>query len=213
MINGVSRLHELSELRRQEFRQTGVPSFDGMTGGLVRGGICELSGPDGSGKRGLALRMAACSTDRGGLCAVVDGTDGFDPISAQGSGLSLSKTVWVRCGGDLTKSIMSTEYLVQSRLFDLIWLDLGGFGERELAMLPSSYWYRFKVGLQGSPTSLVVTAGEPRVRSAAQQTFRLERRHSSWDGEGNFKILERIESVVECVRPFPSSVTMSFSSG
>jgi len=112
MINGVSRLHELSELRRQEFRQTGVPSFDGMTGGLVRGGICELSGPDGSGKRGLALRMAACSTDRGGLCAVVDGTDGFDPISAQGSGLSLSKTVWVRCGGDLTKSIMSTEYLV-----------------------------------------------------------------------------------------------------
>lgn len=202
----------MSELRKQEFRQIGVPSFDGMTGGLVRGGICELSGPDGSGKRGLALRMAASSTDCGGLCAVVDGTDGFDPISAQGSGLSLSKTVWVRCGGDLTKSIMSTEYLVQSRLFDFIWLDIGGFEEKELAMLPSSYWYRFKVGLQGSPTSLVVTAREPRVRSAAQQTFRLERRRCSWNGEGNFKILECIESMIECVRPFPATVPISFSS-
>lgn len=212
MINGVSKLSDLSEVRKQEFQQTGVSSFDGIVGGLVRGGICELSGPDGSGKRGLAVRMAVASTDRGGLCAIVDGTNGFDPVSAQGGGLALSKTIWVRCGGDLTKSIMSTEYLVQSRLFDMIWLDLGYFDERELAMLPSSYWYRFKVGLQGSPTALVVTVTEPRVRSAAQQTFRLEKKSASWNGEGNFKILESVESVIECVRPFPASVPISFSS-
>jgi len=212
MINGISKLSDLSEVRKQEFRQTGVSSFDGIVGGLVRGGICELSGSDGAGKRGLALKMAAVSTDRGGLCAIVDGTNGFDPISAHGSGLTLSKTIWVRCGGDLTKSIMSTEYLVQSRLFDIIWLDLGCFEERELAMLPSSYWYRFKVGLQGSPTALVVTVTEPRVRSAAQQTFRLEKKCASWIGEGNFKILESVESIIECVRPFPTSVPISFSS-
>ena len=206
---GVTNLREFAENRRAEKVETGIASFDRMTGGLVKGGICEVSGEDGAGKRGLAVSLLASAAVRNGLCAVVDGTDGFDPVSAEENGAVLEKTLWVRCGGDVTKAIMSAEHLVQSRLFEIVWLDLGGFSEETLNSLPGSYWYKFKVGLQGARTTLVVTAGSPRVRSAAHQSLRLSKEKADWSGAGNFRLAERVESRAECLRPSPGIFSLS----
>ena len=200
---GVAKLRELAENRQPEKVLTGIGVFDALTGGLIRGGICELSGADGAGKRSLAVSLTAAATGRGGVCAVVDGTGGFDPVSAERSGALLEKILWVRCGGDVTKAILSAEYLIQARLFELIWLDLAGFSEDVLATLPSSYWYRFKTGLQGSPGSLLVTLREPRVRSAAHQTLRVTAESVHWHGRADFNLIGRINARLECLRPVP----------
>lgn len=208
---GVTNLREFAENRRSEKIPTGISSFDRLTGGLIKGGICEIVGEDGAGKRGLALSMMASAGARNGLCAMVDGTDSFDPVSAEANGAVLEKTLWVRCGGDLTKAIMSAEHIVQSRLFELIWLDLGCFPEEALGALPSSYWYRFKTGLHGAGTSLVVTLRESRVRSAAHQTIKLSNERKDWRGVGNFRFAEKMMSLAECVRPMPGSASIAFS--
>lgn len=208
---GVTNLREFAEHRQAEKTVTGIGAFDSLTGGLIKGGICEITGEDGAGKRGLALSLMAAAGARNGLCAMVDGTNGFDPVSAQVNGAVLEKTLWIRCGGDITKAIMSAEHLVQSRLFELIWLDLGCFSEETLNRLPGSYWYRFKVGLQGSRTTLVVTLRESKVRSAAHQTLRLSAESVGWRGKSNFKFIEKMVSGIECLRPTPGSTSMGFN--
>lgn len=206
---GVVNLREFAENRRAEKAETGISSFDRMAGGLIKGGICEISGEDGSGKRGLATSILAAAAARNGLCAVVDGTDGFDPVSAEENGAVLDKTLWIRCGGDVTKAIMSAEHLVQSRLFEIIWLDLGGFPEETLNSLPGSYWYKFKVGLQGARTTLVVTVGNAKARSAAHQSLRLSMERAEWSGIRNFRLAERVLSSAEVTRPVPGVFDIS----
>lgn len=211
IAKGVTNLREFAENRQSEKIPTGIASFDGLTGGLIKGGICEIVGEDGAGKRGLALSLMAVAGARNGLCAMVDGTDSFDPVSAEANGAVLEKTLWVRCGGDITKAIMSAEHLVQSRLFEIIWLDLGCFSDETLSALPGSYWYRFKTGLHGSRTSLVVTLRESRVRSAAHQTVRLSSEKVRWFGRGNFRFAESIASHIECLRPVPGAASIGFT--
>ena len=206
---GVVSLREVADNRRREKIPTGVVALDRLAGGLIRGGMCELVGEDGAGKRSIATSLAASATHRGGLCGIVDGTDGFDPVSAQRCGVTLERVLWVRCGGDISKAVLSAEHLVQSGLFEFIWLDLAGFSEHTLASLPSSYWYRFKSGLSGSATSMIVTLTSPRVRSAAHQSFRLSMNGLRWSDAFNFRMPEVLELHLECMRPVPASTDMA----
>ena len=48
IARGVAKLREFAELRQAERVLTGVAPFDRLSGGLIRGGICELTGAEGS---------------------------------------------------------------------------------------------------------------------------------------------------------------------
>jgi len=74
-------------------------------------------------------------TTTGEICAVVDSTDGFDPCTAFLAGVELENILWVRCGGDIEKSFMAADYLVQAKGFGAIWLNLNGLPERGLRMV------------------------------------------------------------------------------
>ena len=52
-------------------------------GGLPRGRIIEIYGPESSGKTTLALHVAAEAQKKGGVCAFVDAEHALDPAYAK----------------------------------------------------------------------------------------------------------------------------------
>lgn len=78
---------------------TGVVEVDALLeGGLPRGAITEMVGPESSGRTSLALSFVAGLTRQGYVAAWVDGSNTFDPESAAAAGVDLARLLWVRCG-------------------------------------------------------------------------------------------------------------------
>lgn len=80
---------------------TGIgPLDDLLRGGLPVGAISELVGPECSGRTGIALSFLARLTAQGKVCAWIDASNAFDPVSAAAVGVDLARLLWVRCGVD-----------------------------------------------------------------------------------------------------------------
>ena len=62
-------------------------------GGLPRGRIVEIYGPESSGKTTLTLQVIAEAQKAGGTCAFIDAEHALDPIYADNLG-SMLKTCW-----------------------------------------------------------------------------------------------------------------------
>src|SRR5208283_793228 len=75
-----------------------IPQLDLLTGGLPRGCLTEICGTASSGRTSVLLFALARATRRGEVCALVDGSDAFDPASASAAGMEMSRLLWVRCG-------------------------------------------------------------------------------------------------------------------
>ena len=58
-------------------------------GGLPRGRIVEIYGPESSGKTTLALHAVAEAQKTGGICAFVDAEHALDPIYARKLGVNI----------------------------------------------------------------------------------------------------------------------------
>ena len=58
-------------------------------GGLPRGRIVEIYGPESSGKTTLALHTIAEAQKKGGICAFVDAEHALDPVYARKLGVDL----------------------------------------------------------------------------------------------------------------------------
>jgi hypothetical protein len=121
-----------------------------LDGGPLRGRVCELVGPRGSGRMSTALAMAAAVQARGELTAFVDVADALDPISAAHAGVELSRLLWVR-----PKSVLDG-----LKAADWI-LDAGGFG---LVVL---YLAATNVGVVGDEARLSTAARTRMVRGEA----------------------------------------------
>ncbi|PWR18578.1 recombinase RecA [Zavarzinia aquatilis] len=60
-------------------------------GGLPRGRIIEIYGPESSGKTTLALQVVANAQRKGGICAFVDAEHALDPIYARKLGVDVDE--------------------------------------------------------------------------------------------------------------------------
>jgi recombination protein RecA len=60
-------------------------------GGLPKGRIVEIYGPESSGKTTLALQTVAEAQKRGGICAFVDAEHALDPIYARKLGVNIDE--------------------------------------------------------------------------------------------------------------------------
>ena len=58
-------------------------------GGLPRGRIVEVSGPESSGKSTLAMHVVAEAQRNGGICAYVDAEHAMDPVYARAIGVNV----------------------------------------------------------------------------------------------------------------------------
>ncbi|WP_181702282.1 recombinase RecA [Chthonobacter albigriseus] len=91
-------------------------------GGLPRGRIVEIYGPESSGKTTLALHTVAEAQKRGGVCAFIDAEHALDPIYARKLGVSLEDLLISQPdAGEQALEICDT--LVRSGAIDVLVVD------------------------------------------------------------------------------------------
>ena len=91
-------------------------------GGLPRGRILEIYGPESSGKTTLALHAIAEAQRRGGTCAFIDAEHALDPIYARKLGVDVDNLLLSQPdGGEQALEICDT--LVRSGAVDVVVID------------------------------------------------------------------------------------------
>ncbi len=91
-------------------------------GGLPRGRVVEIYGPESSGKTTLALQVAAEAQKNGGVAAFVDAEHALDPIYAQKLGVNLNDLLISQPDtGEQALEIVDT--LVRSGAIDVLIID------------------------------------------------------------------------------------------
>ncbi|MBY0448298.1 MAG: recombinase RecA, partial [Hyphomonadaceae bacterium] len=91
-------------------------------GGLPRGRIVEIYGPESSGKTTLALHCIAEAQKNGGVCAFVDAEHALDPIYAQKLGVDL-RDLLVSQPDTGEQALEITDTLVRSGAVDVLVVD------------------------------------------------------------------------------------------
>jgi len=91
-------------------------------GGLPRGRIVEIYGPESSGKTTLALHCIAEAQKNGGVCAFVDAEHALDPIYAQKLGVDLGDLL-VSQPDTGEQALEITDTLVRSGAVDVLVVD------------------------------------------------------------------------------------------
>jgi recA bacterial DNA recombination protein len=97
-LAGITRASRLEARPTLEMVSSGIREIDALTGGLPRGCLTEICGPASSGRTSVLLAALAAATRRQEICALVDASDAFDPLSGAAAGVDFEKMLWVRCG-------------------------------------------------------------------------------------------------------------------
>lgn len=91
-------------------------------GGLPRGRIVEIYGPESSGKTTLSLHVVAEAQKKGGICAFVDAEHAMDPEYAKKIGVDLDELL-ISQPDTGEQALEITESLVRSGKLDVIVID------------------------------------------------------------------------------------------
>lgn len=91
-------------------------------GGLPKGRIVEIYGPESSGKTTLALHTVACAQQGGGICAFIDAEHALDPLYARKLGVNIDDLLISQPdAGEQALEIADT--LVRSGAVDVLVID------------------------------------------------------------------------------------------
>ncbi|MBR4048979.1 MAG: recombinase RecA [Clostridia bacterium] len=103
---------------------TGSLSLDHATGigGLPKGRIVEIYGPESSGKTTLALHVVAQAQKAGGECAFIDAEHALDPVYAGNLGVDIDSLL-VSQPDNGEQALEITEALVRSGALDVVVVD------------------------------------------------------------------------------------------
>ncbi len=91
-------------------------------GGIPRGRIIEIYGPESSGKTTVALHVVAEAQKRGGMAAFIDAEHALDPVYAQALGVDIDN-LYVSQPDTGEQALEITETLVRSGALDVIVID------------------------------------------------------------------------------------------
>jgi recombination protein RecA len=91
-------------------------------GGLPRGRIVEIYGPESSGKTTLTLQVIAEAQKKGGTCAFVDAEHALDPIYAEKLGVNVDDLI-VSQPDTGEQALEVTDMLVRSNAVDVLVVD------------------------------------------------------------------------------------------
>jgi len=182
----------------------GLPALDALTGGFPRGAISEILGPESSGRTTLVHSLLAAATAKLEICAYIDTDDSFDPVSAAAAGVALSQLVWIRCGHNAGHALKTADYLLHAGGFGVIVLDLCQVPLRVWNRIPISYWYRFRLAIENTPTILALVEKQPQAKSCASLMLELERKNTRWTGAPGFTLLREVELEAASRKPVRS---------
>ncbi len=91
-------------------------------GGIPRGRITEIFGPESSGKTTLALHVIAQAQKMGGIAAYIDAEHAFDPVYAERLGVDLDNLL-ISQPDTGEQALEITETLVRSGAVDVVVID------------------------------------------------------------------------------------------
>ncbi len=103
---------------------TGALSLDLALGigGLPRGRVTEIFGPESSGKSTLAMHVVAEAQRNGGICAYVDAEHAMDPIYARAIGVNVDELL-ISQPDTGEQALEITDMLIRSGAIDVIVID------------------------------------------------------------------------------------------
>src|SRR5215472_4621601 len=179
---------------------SGISQIDGLTGGLPRGCLTEICGPESSGRTSLLLSALAAATGREEICTLIDASDAFDPNSAAAAGVDLERFLWTlprpnhRSSGTPRKrrnaaspeewerqrredpveqALRAADLLLQSSGFGVVAIDLAGVPLRTARRIPLTTWFRFRRAVENTSTVLLVIGTQACAQSCATLSLRL----------------------------------------
>jgi recombination protein RecA len=91
-------------------------------GGLPRGRIVELYGPESSGKSTLAMHVVAEAQRNGGVCAYIDAEHAMDPVYARAIGVNVDDLL-ISQPDTGEQALEITDMLIRSGALDVIVID------------------------------------------------------------------------------------------
>ena len=120
----VMRLGEHSSDMNVETIPTGSLSLDIALGqgGIPRGRIVEIYGPESSGKTTVALHMVAETQKRGGIAGFIDAEHALDPIYAKNIGVDIDN-LYISQPDNGEQALEICETMVRSGAVDIIIVD------------------------------------------------------------------------------------------
>jgi recombination protein RecA len=120
----VMRLGASGPLEEIAVIPTGALSLDAALGigGLPRGRVVEIYGPESSGKTTLALHVIAEAQQLGGIAAFIDAEHALDPIYARKLGVNIDELL-ISQPDTGEQALEITETLVRSNAVDVIVID------------------------------------------------------------------------------------------
>ena len=125
---GKGSIMKLGQQADERFRVDVIPTGSialdlGLgVGGLPRGRIVEIYGPEASGKTTLALHVIAEAQKRGGQCAFIDAEHALDPERAETIGVNLDDLLMSQPDTG-EQALEITETLIRSGAIDVIVVD------------------------------------------------------------------------------------------
>ena len=197
----------------------GSPALDALTGGgLVRGRICELVGPRGSGRMSAVLTMAAAVQAAGELVALVDVADALDPRSAEAAGVVLPRLLWVR-PRSVVDGLKAADWVLDAGGFGLVVLYLAGM-EGAIRHPPSAIrdrsgsgagggrrtadgvWIRLARRAEQAKSALLVVGDRPLVGTVAALSLQAARGRARWIGgeRGGPRLLDGVHGKIAVAR-------------
>ena len=120
----VMKLGEYLADRTIEVTPSGSISLDFAlgVGGVPKGRIIEIYGPESSGKTTVALHMVAEVQKRGGIAGFIDAEHALDPVYAKNIGVDID-TLYISQPDTGEQGLEITETMVRSGAIDIIIVD------------------------------------------------------------------------------------------
>ncbi len=120
----IMKLGDTDDIMNVETISTGALSLDIAlgAGGVPRGRIIELYGPEASGKTTLALHIIAEAQKAGGVAGFVDAEHALDPSYAKKIGVDIDN-LYISQPDNGEQALEITETMVRSNAIDIIVID------------------------------------------------------------------------------------------
>ena len=120
----IMKLGDQAEALNVEAIPTGSLSLDIAlgVGGIPRGRIVEIYGPESSGKTTVALHMVAEVQKRGGIAGFIDAEHALDPVYAKNIGVDIDN-LYISQPDSGEQALEITETMVRSGAVDIIIVD------------------------------------------------------------------------------------------
>jgi len=120
----VMRLGENNKRYDVEVTPTGCLSLDVAlgVGGIPKGRIIEIYGPESSGKTTVALHVVAEVQKRGGVAGYIDAEHALDPVYAKNLGVDVNN-LYISQPNDGEEALEIAETMVRSGAIDIIVVD------------------------------------------------------------------------------------------